>query len=128
MSHRIFQLERSLCGFIQVVGVFRLRGGCRLWLHHVRCYEAADGFLCSSAFNSVPNDYHNASAGTTKIALARYKATKEPRQGIILLNPGGPGGPGTMLAGKFMQPLLGEDYDLVGFDPRGIGRTEYVLI
>lgn len=40
---------------------------------------------------SVPLDYFNASAGTAKIALARYKATKSPKKGMVLWNPGGPG-------------------------------------
>lgn len=41
---------------------------------------------------------------------------------------GGPGGSGTPLAtvrGRDLQSVVtGEDYDLIGFDPRGIGRTE----
>jgi hypothetical protein len=51
--------------------------------------------------NSVPLDYNNASAGTANIALGRYKATSSARQGIILVNPGGPGMPGSRV-----RPLL----------------------
>ncbi|TFY83522.1 hypothetical protein EWM64_g478 [Hericium alpestre] len=76
----------------------------------------------------VPLDYLNSSAGTAKVALARYKATKGPSKGSVLLNPGGPGGAGTVLAYRmgpvFQTIATGEDWDLVGFDPRGIGRTE----
>ncbi|KAH9848513.1 Alpha/Beta hydrolase protein [Lenzites betulinus] len=72
----------------------------------------------------VPLDYLNETAGVAKIALARYKATSPNRKGIVLLNPGGPGGSGTRLASPDFQRLVGEDYDVVGFDPRGIGKTE----
>ncbi|TFY72293.1 hypothetical protein EVG20_g726 [Dentipellis fragilis] len=81
----------------------------------------------------VPLDYFNASAGTAKIALSRYKATKDPSKGSVFVNPAnerasGPGIPGTPLAyrvGPRIQRIAtGEDYDIVGFDPRGIGRTE----
>ena len=46
----------------------------------------------------VPLDYFNASAGVAKIALGRYKATGTSRKGIVVLNPGGPGGLGKRLA------------------------------
>ncbi|KAA1467695.1 alpha/beta-hydrolase [Dentipellis sp. KUC8613] len=76
----------------------------------------------------VPLNYFNASAGTAKIALSRYKATKGPSKGSVFVNPGGPGIPGTPLAyriGPRIQRIAtGEDYDIVGFDPRGIGKTE----
>lgn len=40
---------------------------------------------------------------------------------------GGPGGQGTRLAiylGDYYAALVGDDRDLIGFDPRGIGRTQ----
>ncbi|KAH9884113.1 TAP-like protein-domain-containing protein [Cubamyces lactineus] len=75
----------------------------------------------------VPLDYFNASAGVAKIALGRYNATGANRKGIVVLNPGGPGGLGKRLAtvtGPEFQDRLGEEYDMIGFDPRGIGETE----
>lgn len=42
--------------------------------------------------SSVPLDYLDKDAGTARIALARYPASKGPRKGIVLINPGGPGG------------------------------------
>jgi pimeloyl-ACP methyl ester carboxylesterase len=70
----------------------------------------------------VPLDYRKPT-DTIEIALSRKKATK-PRRGVLLLNPGGPGDAG------LDQPLfvsersrLGESYDLIGFDPRGTGRS-----
>ncbi|KAI8989178.1 TAP-like protein-domain-containing protein [Trametes punicea] len=75
----------------------------------------------------VPLDYFNASAGVAKIALGRYKATSANRLGSVFLNPGGPGGSGKGLAtmsGPSFQRIVGEEYDMIGFDPRGIGETE----
>ncbi|KAG8727378.1 hypothetical protein FRC11_013342, partial [Ceratobasidium sp. 423] len=75
----------------------------------------------------VPLDYFDASAGTATIALGKYKADPSIRRGTIFLNPGGPGGPGVRLATRAGPSLvatrLGPFYDLVGFDPRGIGQT-----
>ncbi|TBU51516.1 TAP-like protein-domain-containing protein [Dichomitus squalens] len=87
--------------------------------------HALPGAECGYAI--VPLDYTNSSAGVAKIALGRYNATASPRKGVVFVNPGGPGGPGVNLAteaGSFFQELIGEDYDIIGFDPRGIGLSE----
>jgi len=75
----------------------------------------------------VPTDYHNLTFGHTKIALGRYRATASPRRGLVLYNPGGPGGGGKIMAaikGPYLQSIIGSDYDIIGFDPRGVGDTE----
>ncbi|EJD40845.1 hypothetical protein AURDEDRAFT_186814 [Auricularia subglabra TFB-10046 SS5] len=78
-------------------------------------------------FISVPRDYRNASAARTEIAIARYPATdKENRIGTLFIDPGGPGASGIEFAFAIAKPLsklfLGR-YDIVGLDPRGVGRT-----
>lgn len=43
----------------------------------------------------------------------------------LILNPGGPGGSGTMLAnnaGSQLQKAVGPNWDVIGFDPRGVGE------
>ena len=48
----------------------------------------------------------------------------ENYKGMVLYNPGGPGGPGTdsvFVDGVALQASVGTNYDMVGFDPRGIG-------
>ncbi|KAM5545960.1 hypothetical protein V8D89_000086 [Ganoderma adspersum] len=91
---------------------------------------AADGNTLPGAecgYAIVPLDYTNPSAGVAKIALGRYNATASPRKGVVFVNPGGPGGPGVDLAtaaGRYFQELIGEDWDILGFDPRGIGLSE----
>ncbi|KOG11026.1 alpha/beta hydrolase [Streptomyces viridochromogenes] len=76
---------------------------------------------------TVPLDYAHPRAGTLDLALARFRATGEKR-GSVLLNFGGPGGAGVpefAAGGKdFME--LTDGYDIVTFDPRGVGRSSPV--
>ncbi|KAF7336666.1 AB hydrolase-1 domain-containing protein [Mycena venus] len=87
------------------------------------CYS---GFECSLL--EVPLDYSSSAAGTASIAIARYPAncTKSEYRGPILLNPGGPGGSGidyVIAAGASIATIIGEQYDIVGFDPRGVSYS-----
>ncbi|QKW08800.1 alpha/beta fold hydrolase [Streptomyces sp. NA04227] len=76
-----------------------------------------------------PRDYAKPDAGTIDLALIRAKATDKPKRiGSLVYNFGGPGGSGIQT-----MPALGEDYgtlnqryDLVSFDPRGVGESEGV--
>ncbi|WP_438801167.1 alpha/beta hydrolase [Amycolatopsis magusensis] len=81
----------------------------------------------SCARYRVPIDHDNASLGTIDIALLK-RAAKVPGQrvGSLFLNPGGPGGSGLRMpiSGQFyfQQPVL-DRFDLIGFDPRGVGAS-----
>ncbi|MEQ6903110.1 alpha/beta hydrolase [Nocardioides sp. YIM 152588] len=76
----------------------------------------------------VPIDYTDPTAGSVRIAVERAAATGD-RIGSMVVNPGGPGAPGTDVAtnaeGYFGRPLLAA-YDVVGFDPRGTGDSDPV--
>ncbi|MGW1601716.1 alpha/beta hydrolase [Streptomyces eurythermus] len=76
---------------------------------------------------TVPLDYARPDAGTLDLALARYRATG-PSHGSIVLNFGGPGGAGIPALAtdgrQFMD--LTDGYDVVTFDPRGVGRSSPV--
>ena len=79
----------------------------------------------------VPLDYDNPGGASVTIALTRLPATDPAhRIGSLFLNPGGPGGPGTQFVVEIGQELYTEEvrarYDLVGFDPRGIGSSTAV--
>ncbi|WP_328969069.1 alpha/beta hydrolase [Streptomyces sp. NBC_00239] len=76
----------------------------------------------------VPLDYAGQAKGTVRLALARIPATGGHRLGSLLLNFGGPGAPGidTLAASANAFADLGEAYDLVVFDPRGIGGSQPV--
>ena len=76
---------------------------------------------------TVPLDYAKPGGGTLDLALARYRATGKSR-GSVLLNFGGPGGAGVSeLAsdGKEFMDLT-NGYDVVTFDPRGVGQSSPV--
>ncbi|CCA73673.1 hypothetical protein PIIN_07626 [Serendipita indica DSM 11827] len=79
----------------------------------------------SKKLHWVPLDHHDHSVGTAAIALIRYPAKVDPKsekyRGPILFNPGGPGGPGVGLVlnrGPLLQAVVGDEFDIIGFDPR----------
>ena len=76
----------------------------------------------------VPLDYRHPNKRTITLALLRVPASGN-RIGSLVVNPGGPGAPGTQYAAAgasvFGQPLL-DHYDIVGFDPRGTGHSSPV--
>lgn len=81
------------------------------------------------AFARVPLDYDDPDGPKTRIALARVPASDPARRiGTLFLNPGGPGGSGLDLIfggyGDYMMRRLHGRFDIVGFDPRGIGISE----
>ncbi|MEN8708266.1 MAG: alpha/beta hydrolase [Nocardioides marinisabuli] len=75
----------------------------------------------------VPLDYSEPDGETIEVAVLRVPAADpDARIGSLVVNPGGPGAPGTTYAAAgdqvFRQPLLNR-YDVVGFDPRGTGGS-----
>ncbi|MEE2060681.1 alpha/beta fold hydrolase [Rhodococcus artemisiae] len=74
----------------------------------------------------VPLDYDEPSAETAQIALLEAPARGEPL-GSLVLNPGGPGGAGMSMAAVGATTLaespLTANFDLIGFDPRGVGAS-----
>jgi len=81
----------------------------------------------SCARYRVPIDHDNASLGTIDIALLKRSArTPDKRIGSLFFNPGGPGGSGLRMpisAAGFVQPQIIDRFDLIGFDPRGVGQS-----
>ncbi|WP_246132509.1 alpha/beta hydrolase [Microbacterium mitrae] len=79
---------------------------------------------------TVPMNYADTSAGDIELAVVRLRATDEA-QGSLLMNPGGPGGSGydyVMQAGTYMfSEDLQEEFDIIGFDPRGVGSSTAVV-
>jgi pimeloyl-ACP methyl ester carboxylesterase len=76
----------------------------------------------------VPLDYDDPNSGTISIHLERRVANDpDKRIGSLLMNPGGPGFGGSILARAADQILskgLLDHFDIVGFDPRGTGESE----
>ncbi|MBD3580345.1 alpha/beta fold hydrolase [Streptomyces sp. KD18] len=84
-----------------------------------------DGMRCGSL--AVPLDHADPAKGTIDLALASLPAggPRERRLGSLLLNFGGPGASGVegLAADAKAFADLGERYDLVSFDPRGVGHS-----
>jgi pimeloyl-ACP methyl ester carboxylesterase len=78
----------------------------------------------------VPLDHARPGGKKITIALSRVQHTAAKSQGPLLVNPGGPGGSGLTLAGfvaKSLPKKVASQYDVIGFDPRGVGKSEPAL-
>ncbi|GAA1755911.1 alpha/beta hydrolase [Luedemannella helvata] len=75
----------------------------------------------------VPLDYRKPHGRTIDVEISRIATSTPARhRGVLLSNPGGPGGSGLDLPGALATLLPAEvldQYDLIGFDPRGIGHS-----
>ncbi|MFF1376190.1 alpha/beta hydrolase [Streptomyces sp. NPDC058308] len=81
---------------------------------------------------SVPLDYAHPRGKQIKLTVSRTRSTKKAggkavaRQGSLVFNPGGPGASGTYfpLVGALPEwKRIAAAYDLVGYAPRGVGRS-----
>ncbi|WP_214322516.1 alpha/beta hydrolase [Nonomuraea sediminis] len=75
---------------------------------------------------TVPLDYGDPAGRTIQIAISRVRASDaKHRRGVLLANPGGPGGPGLAFAASLSPAMkqVAAQYDLIGFDPRFIGDS-----
>jgi pimeloyl-ACP methyl ester carboxylesterase len=91
------------------------------------CYRDF-GFPFECGTLQVPLDYSNPAGATISIAVVRLPAGDPAHKiGSIFFNPGGPGGSGVdflLFAGPYVYTEeLRQQFDLVGFDPRGIARS-----
>lgn len=87
--------------------------------------DCGDGFECTRV--KVPLDYTKPAGRTITLAVNRLPAGSDAeRKGSLLLNPGGPGGSGldyARAAESVVSAALRERFDIVGFDPRGVGKS-----
>ncbi|CAM3781437.1 alpha/beta hydrolase [Nocardiopsis rhodophaea] len=83
-----------------------------------------EDFECGSY--EVPLDYDDPAGERLEIAVKRLPASGSDVLGSLVINPGGPGGSGydyvDAASGVVSRPVR-ERFDVVGFDPRGVGRS-----
>jgi pimeloyl-ACP methyl ester carboxylesterase len=78
----------------------------------------------------VPADWGDPYGPSIELAMARRTATDPAhRIGVLVVNPGGPGGSAVNMAldGDYFTPELRRRFDIIGLDPRGVGRSAPVL-
>src|SRR6185437_13953506 len=90
------------------------------------CAGQLSGLRCASL--QVPLNYADPGGKKITLALSMVPATAPAaqQQGVMFVNPGGPGEPGRSLAAAVAQgisPQVAATYDIVGFDPRGVGGS-----
>lgn len=78
---------------------------------------------------AVPVNYDNPDGGVATLALIRFPATGE-KIGSLIINPGGPGESGIEAAAGLVESMpadVRQRFDLIGFDPRGVGASTPAL-
>lgn len=99
--------------------------------HGTLPWAACGDFECATL--EVPRDHQDPAGPTVTLSLLRMRALSPARRiGAILFNPGGPGGPMVEYAPASFRALaqsapdFAARFDLVAFDPRGIGQSTAV--
>lgn len=86
------------------------------------CYEAME---CAVA--KAPIDWSNPQGQTLELAMVRHVASSSDRLGSLFVNPGGPGASGVDFIANSLDYAVSKDvqknYDVIGFDPRGVGQS-----
>lgn len=79
---------------------------------------------------TAPLDWADPGAGDIQLSVIRQGASGAERLGSLLTNPGGPGASGVALVRDSISYAVGtalqESYDVIGFDPRGVGESTAV--
>jgi pimeloyl-ACP methyl ester carboxylesterase len=83
-------------------------------------------FECATL--TVPIDYAHPANGSIELALIRLPATNPAdRIGDLVTNPGGPGGSGVQFVREAAETIFSAQlrarFDIIGFDPRGVGQS-----
>lgn len=81
------------------------------------------------AWLTVPVDYSKPDGETLKLRMLKAPARDRSR-GVLFVNPGGPGGSAVdyaEAASFIVTPHMRKSYDVVGVDPRGVGKSNPIV-
>jgi len=91
-------------------------------------WSACEPFECTTV--TAPLDWANPAAGQIELSVIRQRALSGSAIGSLLTNPGGPGASGVGLIrdsiGFAVGSALQDQFDVIGFDPRGVGESTAV--
>lgn len=94
----------------------------------VEFVECGDGIFCADV--QMPMNWDDPASGPIEIATSYRQANKKEPLGFVLFNPGGPGASGydwVLESSDFLgTKTLRENFNILGFDPRGVGRSSAV--
>lgn len=87
--------------------------------------DCGDGFECATVL--APLDWSDLTSEQIGLAMIRKPATGAQPLGSLFINPGGPGASGIEYARYAgtdgLDAVLLKNYDIVGWDPRGVGNS-----
>ena len=90
--------------------------------------DCGDGFQCANVH--APLDWGDQAGETIQLHLVKHPATSGEPIGTLFVNPGGPGASGAEYIRNGLEYAVGEplqrNYDVVGWDPRGVGKSTAV--
>ncbi|MFL6055248.1 MAG: alpha/beta hydrolase [Actinoallomurus sp.] len=99
-------------------------GSAALYSQKISWRDCGNGFQCGTI--RVPLDYAHPTGHLLTLPVIRLPAEGGQRRGSLVLNPGGPGGSGVEFARGSARQFgvdLRRNFDIVGFDPRGVGQA-----
>jgi pimeloyl-ACP methyl ester carboxylesterase len=96
--------------------------GLQRFYHQQVDWQPCDQGQCARVW--VPLDYSKPDGQAITLEMAKHEATGSSKLGTLFINPGGPGGSGVdFVTTSPLDDALLSKYDVVGFDPRGVGRS-----
>lgn len=93
-----------------------------------RWADCGSGIECAEVY--APLDWADPAGERITLHLAKHPAENGAPIGTLFVNPGGPGASGADLVANYVDAVVGsalrEQYDVIGWDPRGVGQSSAV--
>ena len=85
--------------------------------------DCGESLTCTTI--AAPTDWSDPQSESISLSLVRHSPASGESQGSLFVNPGGPGQSGVALVrdGEAVDEELAAAYDIIGFDPRGVGES-----